>query len=240
MSVLVIPVLLSANALEEACARLRIRQVRLCSTSALHRRGNALVYFEYEQSALNVMLKQSARGAFISSAFARAAREPSRLESRARVCALRRMPCHSRARYRRVRAGRADARNKRSTAPGRSRCSSRRGQSRLSSQSAGSARSSARRDRAHDRARCARPALPRVRPRAAPVPVRGQGLVEAQAGLTYAQYARHGFFELVAVSALVLPGPAVRRARRCAPTDRERAGCGRSVRRAHRARARQS
>jgi len=32
----------------------------------------------------------------------------------------------------------------------------------------------------------------------------GKGLVEAQAHLTYAQYARHGFFELLAVSALVL------------------------------------
>jgi hypothetical protein len=32
----------------------------------------------------------------------------------------------------------------------------------------------------------------------------GQGLVEARAHLTYAQYARHGFFELLAVSALVL------------------------------------
>jgi hypothetical protein len=33
----------------------------------------------------------------------------------------------------------------------------------------------------------------------------GSGLVESQAHLTYAQYARHGFFELVAVSVLVLP-----------------------------------
>src|SRR5438067_3068316 len=33
----------------------------------------------------------------------------------------------------------------------------------------------------------------------------GRGLVEARAHLTYAQYARHGFFELVAVSVLVLP-----------------------------------
>ncbi|MFL5964590.1 MAG: DUF4153 domain-containing protein [Gaiellaceae bacterium] len=33
----------------------------------------------------------------------------------------------------------------------------------------------------------------------------GTALVESQAGLTYAQYARHGFFELVAVSVLVLP-----------------------------------
>jgi hypothetical protein len=32
----------------------------------------------------------------------------------------------------------------------------------------------------------------------------GKGLVEARAHLTYAQYARHGFFELLAVSALVL------------------------------------
>jgi len=32
----------------------------------------------------------------------------------------------------------------------------------------------------------------------------GQGLVEARAHLTYAQYARHGFFELVTVSVLVL------------------------------------
>jgi len=33
----------------------------------------------------------------------------------------------------------------------------------------------------------------------------GQSLVEARTSLTYAQYARHGFFELVAVAALVLP-----------------------------------
>jgi hypothetical protein len=33
----------------------------------------------------------------------------------------------------------------------------------------------------------------------------GQSLVEARTSLTYAEYARHGFFELVAVSALVLP-----------------------------------
>jgi Domain of unknown function (DUF4173) len=33
----------------------------------------------------------------------------------------------------------------------------------------------------------------------------GRGLVEARAHLTYAEYARHGFFELVAVSLLVLP-----------------------------------
>jgi Domain of unknown function (DUF4153) len=33
----------------------------------------------------------------------------------------------------------------------------------------------------------------------------GRGLVEARAHLTYAEYARHGFFELVAVAALVLP-----------------------------------
>jgi hypothetical protein len=33
----------------------------------------------------------------------------------------------------------------------------------------------------------------------------GSALVESQAHLTYAQYARHGFFELVAVSVLVLP-----------------------------------
>jgi hypothetical protein len=33
----------------------------------------------------------------------------------------------------------------------------------------------------------------------------GKGLVEAHAHLTYAAYARHGFFELVAVSALALP-----------------------------------
>jgi hypothetical protein len=33
----------------------------------------------------------------------------------------------------------------------------------------------------------------------------GQGLVVATAGLTYAEYARHGFFELVAVAALTLP-----------------------------------
>jgi hypothetical protein len=33
----------------------------------------------------------------------------------------------------------------------------------------------------------------------------GQGLVESRVHLTYAQYARHGFFELVAVSLLVLP-----------------------------------
>jgi hypothetical protein len=33
----------------------------------------------------------------------------------------------------------------------------------------------------------------------------GQALVEARAHLSYAQYARHGFFELVAVSVLVLP-----------------------------------
>jgi hypothetical protein len=32
----------------------------------------------------------------------------------------------------------------------------------------------------------------------------GEDLVQAQAGLTYAEYARHGFFELVAVSVLVL------------------------------------
>jgi hypothetical protein len=33
----------------------------------------------------------------------------------------------------------------------------------------------------------------------------GQALVEARIGLTYAEYARHGFFELVAVALLVLP-----------------------------------
>src|ERR671934_19577 len=33
----------------------------------------------------------------------------------------------------------------------------------------------------------------------------GRGLVESRTHLTYAQYARHGFFELVAVAALVLP-----------------------------------
>ena len=33
----------------------------------------------------------------------------------------------------------------------------------------------------------------------------GQGLVQARVHLTYAQYARHGFFELVAVALLVLP-----------------------------------
>jgi hypothetical protein len=33
----------------------------------------------------------------------------------------------------------------------------------------------------------------------------GQGLVEARVGLTYAEYARHGFFELVVVAVLVLP-----------------------------------
>jgi hypothetical protein len=33
----------------------------------------------------------------------------------------------------------------------------------------------------------------------------GSALVEAQQGLTYAQYARHGFFELVAVTVLVVP-----------------------------------
>ena len=33
----------------------------------------------------------------------------------------------------------------------------------------------------------------------------GGALVEARAHLTYAQYARHGFFELVVVSVLVLP-----------------------------------
>src|SRR5207248_10267848 len=33
----------------------------------------------------------------------------------------------------------------------------------------------------------------------------GQGLVETRVHLTYAQYARHGFFELVAVALLVLP-----------------------------------
>lgn len=33
----------------------------------------------------------------------------------------------------------------------------------------------------------------------------GNGLVEETAGLTYAEYARHGFFELVAVAALTLP-----------------------------------
>jgi hypothetical protein len=33
----------------------------------------------------------------------------------------------------------------------------------------------------------------------------GKGLVEARAHLTYATYARHGFFELVAVAVLVLP-----------------------------------
>jgi hypothetical protein len=33
----------------------------------------------------------------------------------------------------------------------------------------------------------------------------GSALVQARVGLTYAQYARHGFFELVAVAALVLP-----------------------------------
>jgi hypothetical protein len=33
----------------------------------------------------------------------------------------------------------------------------------------------------------------------------GQGLVQARVGLTYAEYARHGFFELVVVAVLVLP-----------------------------------
>ena len=33
----------------------------------------------------------------------------------------------------------------------------------------------------------------------------GQSLVETRTSLTYAEYARHGFFELVAVAALVLP-----------------------------------
>ncbi|HVB28199.1 MAG TPA: DUF4173 domain-containing protein [Terriglobia bacterium] len=33
----------------------------------------------------------------------------------------------------------------------------------------------------------------------------GAGLVDVMPGMTYAEYARHGFFELVAVSALVLP-----------------------------------
>lgn len=33
----------------------------------------------------------------------------------------------------------------------------------------------------------------------------GQALIEARVGLTYAEYARHGFFELVAVAVLVLP-----------------------------------
>jgi Domain of unknown function (DUF4173) len=33
----------------------------------------------------------------------------------------------------------------------------------------------------------------------------GKGVVDATAGLTYAEYARHGFFELVAVAALTLP-----------------------------------
>jgi hypothetical protein len=33
----------------------------------------------------------------------------------------------------------------------------------------------------------------------------GRGLVEAQVGLTYAEYARHGFFELVIAAVLVLP-----------------------------------
>ena len=33
----------------------------------------------------------------------------------------------------------------------------------------------------------------------------GRGLVESRVHLTYAQYARHGFFELLAVSLLVLP-----------------------------------
>jgi Domain of unknown function (DUF4173) len=33
----------------------------------------------------------------------------------------------------------------------------------------------------------------------------GRGLVEDQTGLTYAEYARHGFFELVTVAALTLP-----------------------------------
>jgi hypothetical protein len=33
----------------------------------------------------------------------------------------------------------------------------------------------------------------------------GGALVQAREHLTYAQYARHGFFELVAVSALVVP-----------------------------------
>ena len=33
----------------------------------------------------------------------------------------------------------------------------------------------------------------------------GQSLVETRTGLTYAEYARHGFFELVAVAGLVLP-----------------------------------
>ncbi|MFL5919617.1 MAG: DUF4153 domain-containing protein [Gaiellaceae bacterium] len=33
----------------------------------------------------------------------------------------------------------------------------------------------------------------------------GRGLVESETGLTYAEYARHGFFELVAVAVLTLP-----------------------------------
>ena len=33
----------------------------------------------------------------------------------------------------------------------------------------------------------------------------GSGLVEQRVGLTYAEYARHGFFELVVVAVLVLP-----------------------------------
>jgi Domain of unknown function (DUF4153) len=33
----------------------------------------------------------------------------------------------------------------------------------------------------------------------------GRGLVESSVGLTYAEYARHGFFELVVVAVLVLP-----------------------------------
>src|SRR5207237_6040436 len=35
----------------------------------------------------------------------------------------------------------------------------------------------------------------------------GRSLVESRVHLTYAQYARHGFFELLAVSLLVLPLP---------------------------------
>ncbi len=33
----------------------------------------------------------------------------------------------------------------------------------------------------------------------------GSGLEEQRVGLTYAEYARHGFFELVVVAVLVLP-----------------------------------
>ena len=63
----------------------------------------------------------------------------------------------------------------------------------------------ARGDRADGRPRAARPALPRIRARPAPLSVRRSLGRRGENGLTYAEYARHGFFELVTVAALVLP-----------------------------------